>query len=229
MLFALGEPLLFVVLLASFLLAVVLRGVAQAAAGKSAGNQQPGREGRSSLHPGRHIDPFGTVAAVIAGVGWGTPTAIAPGWRHRPTRQALSVLAGPLTLIVAGVLVLAGYRAANGSPADIRLSFVLLGDISLKGETFPRVVLVVGCVLLACGLLALMPIPPLDGGQVLFALGPRSSGWQKADHYLRDQNWGVAVVLVLLLLPLAGRRPLLLVLLDIIGQPIVALVTGATG
>ena len=227
MLFALGEPLLFVVLLLSFLVAIVLRGLVQAYAGRALGNSQPWREGKGSVHPRRHVDPFGAVAAVIAGVGWGAPTALAPGWRQRPTRQALAVLAGPVALLVVGAALLVAYRLLDGTPADLPLSDVLLGDITLKNELFPRVLLVLAVVLLACGLLALIPLPPLDGGHVLFALGPRSPGWQKADHYLRDQNWGVAVVLVLLLLPLVGRRPLLLVLIDTIGRPVVSALTGA--
>src|SRR5688572_4037930 len=111
---------------------MVLRGVAQAAAGGARLAQQ----GRGVLHPRRHIDPFGAVAAVIAGVGWGTPTSLTPGWRGKPTRQAMAVLAGPIALVLIGLVVVAVYRGLGGAPADIRLSSVLLGDIPLRTEFF---------------------------------------------------------------------------------------------
>ena len=77
------------------------------------------------------------------------------------------------------------------------------------------------------GALSLVPLPPLDGGRLLFALGPRTAGWQKAEYQLDERNIGVAVLLALLLIPLGGPQALLPTLLDTLAGPLVRLVTGA--
>jgi hypothetical protein len=60
----------------------------------------------------------------------------------------------------------------------------------------------------------------------MFALAPRTSGWQKAEYQLDERNIGVAVLLALLLIPLGGPQALLPVLLDTVAGPIVDRVTG---
>jgi hypothetical protein len=62
-------------------------------------------------------------------------------------------------------------------------------------------------------------LPPLDAGRALFALAPRSS-WQRARHWLIEQNVGLVAVLALLIIPISGEGPLLLVLLDTVARPI---------
>jgi len=76
------------------------------------------------------------------------------------------------------------------------------------------------------GVLSLVPLPPLDGGRLLFGLAPRTSGWQKAEYHLVEQNIGLVAVLVLLLLPLGGPQALLPVVLDRVVSPLVRLATG---
>ena len=44
------------------------------------------------------------------------------------------------------------------------------------------------------GVLAIIPIPPLDGGKLLFTLVPRKGVWQKARYRLDEENWGLLVL-----------------------------------
>jgi membrane-associated protease RseP (regulator of RpoE activity) len=76
------------------------------------------------------------------------------------------------------------------------------------------------------GLLSLVPIPPMDGGRLLFGLAPRTPGWQKAEYQLDERNIGIAVLLALLLIPLGGPQALLPTILDTLAGPLVRLVTG---
>jgi hypothetical protein len=69
-----------------------------------------------------------------------------------------------------------------------------------------------------------VPLPPLDGGMLLFRLGPQTAGWRRAEYHLVERNWGVGVLLVLLVLPLAGRLPLLVVLVGLVVDPLVGAV-----
>ncbi len=50
-------------------------------------------------------------------------------------------------------------------------------------------------------IVSLIPIPPADGGRVLFGLGPQSPSWRKAEYQLRENNVGIVILLAAILLP----------------------------
>ncbi|MCW2723739.1 MAG: hypothetical protein JWN35_660 [Frankiales bacterium] len=223
MLYALGDPLSFVLLVASFLIAVTLHGWVQCVVADRAGDRRPRLEGRLRPDPRRHVDPFGAVSALISGLGWARPVDIPP--RGRRAAVLAVTLSGSAANLVVGLVCLVVFRvlAGAGLPA---VSATLLQHGTGGGAFELRVTLLFGLMNVYIGLLSLVPLPPLDGGRLLFALAPRSSGWQKAEYHLVEQNIGVAVVLVLLLLPLGGPQALLPTVLDLIASPLVRLVTG---
>ncbi len=146
--------------------------------------------------------------------------------RHAVLAVALS---GPAVNIVLGVGLLLAWRFAYGPSA----SGATGGAAYLLQHGFPNGVplaqaslLAVGASQLYLGVLSLVPLPPLDGGRLLFALGPRSQGWQKAHHQLVERNIGIAVLLALLLIPLGGPLPLLPQLLDTLLTPLLDAILG---
>lgn len=215
MLYALGEPASFVVLLASFVVAVTLHGWVQALAAARAGERQPVLERRTRPDPRRQLDPFGTVAAAVSGTGWSRQTELSP--RRSNGSTAAVLLAGTLASVLVGVAALLAYRLAGGVPAAGTLLDLQRGvDEGAFGLT---ALYLFGLSNLAVALLSLVPLPPLPGGRLLFAVGPRSQGWQKARYWLVEQNIGTAVLLALLLIPLGGPQPLLPTVLDTLLQP----------
>jgi Zn-dependent protease len=212
-LYALDDPLSLLVLVLAFVVASTLAGwVATLAAGRAVA--EPGRR---RPDPRRHVDPFGAVAAALTGVGWARPVTLP---KRRP---ALVALAGPAVLLVVGAACLAGVGVLVGG-VDAGPAVLQSGVQGLP--LGPRVLLLTGLVHLYVGLLSLVPLPPLDGGRLLFALAPRTLGWQRAQDYLVERNLGTAAVLVLLFLPLGGRLPLLLAVLSAVGRPLVRLASG---
>lgn len=188
-----------------------------------------GPEGRLAPDPRRQIDPFGAVAALIAGTGWAKPVE-RPTHRRRAGSVALAVLTGPVLVLAVGLGLLVAFRAVSGVGlrSGIPYSVVLQqgSDLLLSLPFGERALLLFGLAGTYVGALALVPLPPLPGGQVLFAAAPRTTGWQKAQLQLVERNIGIAIVLALLLLPLGGDRALLPIVLDAILSPLVALVTG---
>lgn len=223
MLYALGAPVSFLLLALSFLLAVTLHGWLQALVAGRTGDRRPRQEGRLRPDPRRHVDPFGAVAALIAGFGWARP--VDPVDRRRRGALLAVLLSGALLNLLLAVASLVVFRLLYG--AGVWSVSATLLQRGVPGASLgARAALLFGLMNLYVGLLSLVPLPPLDGGRLLFALAPRSLGWQKAAYQLVDNNVGIVLVLVLLLLPLGGPQALLPVILDDIASPLVRLVTG---
>ena len=130
--------------------------------------------------------------------------------------------------LVVGLALLAVVRVLTGGITGMTVQLLQygVGQGIGGGELLLRVLLMVGLMNVFVGALSLVPLPPLDGGRLLFALAPRSAGWQKAEYQLDERNIGIAVVLALLLIPLGGPQALLPVLLDTVVGPLADLVTG---
>ncbi|AGL19289.1 hypothetical protein [Actinoplanes sp. N902-109] len=214
MLFALGEPVAFVALVAAFLLALVLRAVAVRLCARTLGLV----DRREPIGPRlrEDIDPFGAFAAAVGGQGWGKiiPVDEIPRWRGRG-RAAAVFLSGPVVCILAAQLFFLAY--ALTTPLNV-LGYLLPSDV-LHGIALPvgeQVLLSFAVGLLTFGLLALIPIPPLDGfGALWSALRRPGAGMQWMRLWFEDKNIGVLILLICCFFPLS--RPILLVILDVLG------------
>jgi len=214
MLFALGEPFVFVGLLLSFLLALLLRAVAIRFTARSLGLV----DRREALAPRlrEDVDPFGAVAAAVGGPGWGRIIDVdeVPRFRGRG-RAALVFLAGPVTVLIAAQLALLAFRLLYpDSLIFLRVSDILRGlfDAPIGAQ------LLLGAAggLLAFGVLALLPIPPLDGFGLLWsAQRVPGRGMQGYRLWFQEKNLGVVVLLACCFIPLS--YPLILLPVDLIG------------
>lgn len=164
--------------------------------------------GRVSLNPLRHLDFFGSlivpVLLLVTGspvFGWARPTPVRPGRMGNPQRDHLAVtLAGPAAnvLLAAGaVAALVAAVAALGPEASrtAYLSLVRRSAEAAGGAHFPLLYTLVQLSVLN-GFLAifnLLPIPPLDGGELLVHLLPPD--WAVRVSALRP--YGFMIVLVL--------------------------------
>lgn len=127
--------------------------------------------GRLSLNPAVHVDPIGTVLFPLLGalapgvplIGWAKPVPVDLSQFRVPRRDfALVALAGPVSNLVlalgaAGLLDVAVGLAEAGVAIPESAVTLLLGVIVMN-------------VMLA--IFNLIPIPPLDGGNVLIGLLP---------------------------------------------------------
>jgi Zn-dependent protease len=138
------------------------------------------------------------------------------------------LLSGAVANLVVGFAVLVGFRLAGGSVTGTTVLLLQrgVGEGLFDGDQLLRVLLMLGLMNVFVGALSLVPLPPLPGGRLLFALAPRTAGWQKAEYQLDERNIGIAVLLALLLIPLGGPQALLPVLLDTVVGPLADLVTG---
>lgn len=146
-------------------------------------------EGRLTLNPLKHLDPVLSVAMplllFLSGgpvFGGAKPVPVdSRKLKHGVWGMAMVALAGPLTnfaLALIGFLI--GYftgaftvGAYGTFYQDLMMNFVVIN--------------------LGFGVFNLIPIPPLDGSRVLYALAPD----QVRDVMQRMERWGIMVILIL--------------------------------
>lgn len=149
------------------LLSMTLHEAMHAFMGYFLGDDTAKREGRLTLNPIKHIDPFLTlilpILLAISGLpifGGAKPVPFNPDRvRYDEWGAALVAIAGPLTnLIIAfvafGVLSLTGVDTSGGSTL---LSQILITTVMVNLGFF---------------IFNMIPLPPLDGSRVLYALAP---------------------------------------------------------
>ncbi len=131
--------------------------------------------GRLSLNPAVHVDPIGTLLfpaiAIFTGlplIGWAKPVPVDTRFLRNPKRDfALIAAAGPasnILMAIGGAVLLAIIPGA--APGDIAGRAVMTPLLMLL-EWF-----VIINVLLA--LFNMVPVPPLDGGNVLMGVLPHA-------------------------------------------------------
>lgn len=188
--FDLGEILvLFVILIAS----LTFHEAAHAWTANRLGDPTARLLGRLSLNPAVHIDPIGTLLfpliAMTTGaplIGWAKPVPVDMRHLRDPKRDfAIVALAGPvsnLILAVAGAAIVAALFGddrtvlRDGGLAPLGLFYLVLINVLLA-------------------VFNMIPIPPLDGGNVLIGILPASLG--AIVEQLRA--WGFLLLYALLL------------------------------
>jgi Zn-dependent protease len=223
-LYALAHPFSFGVLLLSYVLGLTLHGLVQTWAIGLLSGHRVRRSARLKPDPRVHLDPFGAVAALISGLGWAVPVDVS---RLSGTgRRIVVALAGPAVNVVLGVGLLAAVRLSYGPSGALSTGASSVLQHGAELHSAAAVVTLVGASQLYLGVLALVPVPPLDGAVVLFGLAPRTRAWLQAEHHLGERNIGVAVLLALLVVPLGGPVPILPQLLDTVLGPVLSLLLG---
>jgi Zn-dependent protease len=156
------------------------------------GDHRPRAMGRLTLNPIPHIDPLGALMLVIAGFGWAKPVMVNPAALRDGRRgMALVAFAGP----IANVLVAIGFAVV----------FRVLGLVGADDGFVTRLISFIVLINILLAIFNVIPIPPLDGYNVLLAFLPP----RQAMVVRQYAPYGVIILLLLVLLPGSPLRALL--------------------
>ena len=147
------------------------------------GDHRPRALGRVSLNPVAHIDPVGALVFVLAGFGWGKPVPVNV-YALRPGRIGMAFVAGAGPVANVAVAIVAA----------IVLRVMEMGGI---GGITAQIATAIVFYNLLLAIFNLLPIPPLDGYNVLLAFAPP----RLAFTIQRYAPYGVIVLLLLVFLP----------------------------
>lgn len=178
-----GSLLSMVTRLAAVLLCLTVHESCHGLAAYALGDPTARREHRLSLNPLRHIDWFGLLMMFVAGFGWAKPVPVNPNYFKKPKQgMALTALAGPVSNFLLALLMLLAAR--------------IFCDVAAYSEANQRILdflLMVALLSIGLGLFNLLPIPPLDGSKVLFAVLPDGA----YNQFMRYERYGMLLLFAL--------------------------------
>lgn len=152
-----------VISVAASLLCITIHELCHGLAAWRLGDPTARAQGRLTLNPLHHIDPLGLLLMITAGVGWARPVPVDMRYFRHPKRDmAITALAGPVSNFLLALVAMAGTSLVWRV-----LSMEQSWEVYLLLFLLRTAVLSVGL-----GIFNLIPIPPLDGSRVLFALLP---------------------------------------------------------
>jgi Zn-dependent protease len=186
----LDDPAALIGILIALLVGITFHEFMHAFVADQLGDHRPRAMGRVSLNPTDHIDPVGALFFVMAGFGWGKPVQVNP-YALRPGRIGMAYVAaaGPLANLVAASVVAVIFRGA-----------VLAGAIEGPDDFMWRLLYTVVQFNIVLGLFNLLPIPPLDGYNLVLPFLPAETAYT----IQRYAPYGIMVLLLLVLLPQLG-------------------------
>ncbi len=167
----------------SFLISVSFHEAAHALVAFILGDRTAYRQGRLTLFPWAHLDFFGTFFLLLFGFGWARPVPIAyNNFRFPRLFFVVAALAGPLTNVVLALFSASLIMKNVVSSTILVLFFQYMTRVNIT-----------------LALLNMLPIPPLDGSQIVHMLllerFPRLVGYM--------YRYGIFILLIFFLFPQA--------------------------
>ncbi len=133
------------------------------------GDPTPKYQGRLTLNPLAHLDPFGTIMLVLTGFGYAKPVSVNTfNFKNRKRDMAQVAFAGPVSNILLAIVVVVLYK------------LILCGEILITGtlysssmfSVFTDILYQIAYVSVGLAVFNLIPVPPLDGSRIALIFLP---------------------------------------------------------
>lgn len=196
----------------TLLLVIPVHEAAHGLMAKWLGDDTAERQGRITLNPMAHIDPWGSLLMILTGFGWAKPVNVNP-LRMKKYRAgfALTALAGPASNLISALIAGLAYNIMlcfnfGVSAADMRFLSGLnpltqVNDLLNSFGVTPRICFMLILIYLfyiniGLAVFNLIPVPPLDGFNIL-----RAFTSEKVDRwfYMHQREISIAFIALIFL------------------------------
>lgn len=150
------------------------------------GDDTPLEQGRLSLNPIHHIDPWGFLSLLLFGFGWAKPVQVNP-YRYRDSKNGMmwTALAGPISNFILAFISTFLYYVV------IKVSGFHVSGVTGALITFLSMLASIN---VGMGIFNLIPIPPLDGSKILLGIFNEET-YFKILHYEQILSIGLMLLL----------------------------------
>jgi len=172
---------------------------AHALVAKWLGDDTAERQGRISLNPFAHLDLMGSILIVLTGFGWAKPVQVNPNRMKNPRGgYALTALAGPVSNLIVAFLSILVWACLLCTESG--MTAYMSSDITGMSSVLMLLQFLFS-VNIGLAMFNLIPVPPLDGFNVLrFFLGEKADRWFY-EHQQQLQLGFLVLILVLNYIP----------------------------
>lgn len=159
------------------------------------GDPTPKDNGRLTLNPIKHLDLMGSLVLLITRrIGWAKPVPINPRYYKNPRKGLMLVgIAGPGSNLIMAIFFALIFRVVIffSSATSVGSIGVQVSDLQYVLLRFLLLAIMVN---LSLGFFNLLPIPPLDGSNILRGILPRN-----LEQYLNKLQGPIGMVILLIL------------------------------
>ena len=178
---------------------------AHAYAAKRLGDYTAYYQGRITLNPLKHLNPFGVLMMALVGIGWANPVPINPANFKNPRKgMMLSSLAGPLSNLCIAVLSTLISSLTNFSLVALYLNGHMTEGLSYVFYAIEIFFYYAAYLNFSLAVFNLIPCPPFDGSRIFFYFLPKSWYFRVMRY---ERELGLALLLLILLLSRFGIHP----------------------
>lgn len=170
--------------LPGLVIALVIHEYAHARVAVAMGDFTPRLQGRLTLNPKAHIDPFGLLMMFLVHFGWAKPVMINPrNFRDWKKGEILVALAGPTANLLVSFLAL--------------LTMAIMFKLGIFSEGVRLVFSLIILYNINFAIFNMIPLPPLDGSKVLMMLLPGRYAYKM----LELERYSFIILIFLLMTP----------------------------
>lgn len=150
-------PEVLIVLIPVLLFALVFHEYAHGYVAFKLGDPTARNQGRLTFNPLAHLDPFGTIMILLIGFGYAKPVPVDSRFLQDPRKDLMKIAAaGPIANLILAFIAGSLIRVIASTNPDM-----------LGMNPLTRVLVLATQVNIALAVFNLIPVPPLDGSQIL--------------------------------------------------------------
>ncbi|PIH04820.1 site-2 protease family protein [Clostridium combesii] len=183
-----------ILIIPAILVGLTVHEFAHAYVADKLGDKTPKFQGRLTLNPFSHIDIIGFIMILLIGFGWAKPVQINPSALKRGYKDEIKVSVAGVTANIVTAFIFALLTALL-----LKMDLIILGDVTSLGGIIGVILAYIVRINCMLAVFNLMPIPGLDGFDILRDLWPKI--FYKVSNVI--YNYQIIILLIFVVTPIS--------------------------